>query len=100
MTRNTDRETQGGIMVSRNNLAVGGDSSRLSPSRDLGSSRKCTGDCQIFEQFEKEDGEEDIHFSVAMIMLSIEKSTKVPKEAIYSIEERQRILDLLKSLAL
>ena len=65
-----------------------------------GSSRKCISDCQIFEQFEKEDGEEDIHFSVAMIMLSMEKSTEVLKEAIYSIEERQRILDLNKTHAL
>ena len=42
----------------------------------------------------------DIHFSVAMIMLSIEKSTEVLKEAVYSIEERQRILDLNKTHAL
>ena len=69
------------------------------PSRDLGRIRKCTSECQIFEQFEKEDGEEDIHFSVAMIMISIEKSLEVPKRAIYSIEETQRILVLLKAHA-
>ena len=70
------------------------------PSKDLGGSQKCTSDCQIFEQFEKEDGEEDIHFSVAVMMLSIEKSTEVLKEAVYSIEERQRIHDLNKTHAL
>ena len=60
-TGNTGRETRGGIMVSRSNLAVGGDSSFH--QKILGGSRKCTSDCQIFEQFEKEDGEERTHTS-------------------------------------
>ena len=42
----------------------------------------------------------DTHFSVAVIMLSIEKSTEVLKKAIYSIEETQSILDLHKTHAL
>ena len=33
------------------------------PSKDLGGSQKCTSDCQIVEQFQKEDGEERTHTS-------------------------------------
>ena len=71
----------------------------LSTPRDLGGSKKCTSDCQIFEQFQKEDGVEDTYFSVVVILLLIEKSLEVLKEVVYSIEETQRILVLLKTHA-
>ena len=70
-----------------------------SASRDLGRSRKCTSDCQIFEQFQKDDSAEEkqTHFTVVAIVFLIDNSADVSKEAIYSIEEAQRIVDLLKT---
>ena len=47
---------------------------------------------RFFEQCQKEHRVEDTHFSVVVIMLLIEKSSEVPKEAVYSIRRDTKLM--------